>query len=133
LADQHVFLSDGWIDAASAAYTEHEVTVGFKIKMNQIVTNCPFDDPEVQMFTDTSDGTMRTGKGSLEAPEVTLTTDWETARKIIVDQDQAAAMQAFMTGKIKVQGDPMKLMQMNAIPPTEAQKAAANTIKAMTA
>jgi hypothetical protein len=133
VADQHVFLSDEWIEASAAAYADHDVTVPFKIKMNQVITACPFDDPEVKIFTDTSDGTMRTGKGQLEDAEVTLSTDWETARKIIVEQDQAAAMQAFMAGKIKVQGDPMKLMQMNAVPPTDAQKAAAAAIKEFTA
>ena len=54
------------------------------------------------------------GKGELENPEVTLTTDWETSRKIIVEQDQAAAMQAFMSGKIKVAGDMTKLMAMQS-------------------
>ena len=33
---------------------------------------------------------------------------------MIVDQDPAAAMQAFMAGKIKVQGDMMKLMAVQA-------------------
>ena len=69
----------------------------------------------------------------MDGAEVTLTTDWETSRKIVVEQDQAAAMQAFMSGKIKVTGDMTKIMMMNANPPTEAQKAAAADIKAMTA
>ena len=41
-----------------------------------------------------------------------MTTDYDTAKKIFVDQDQAAGMQAFMAGKIKVQGDMMKMMAM---------------------
>jgi len=98
-----------------------------------VITNCPFEPGEVRMFMDTSDGAMNTGKGELENPEVTLTTDWETSRKILIDQDQAAAMQAFMSGKIKVTGDMTKIMMMNANPPTEAQKAAAADIKALTA
>jgi len=133
MADQHVFLSDGWIEAAKEAYEANNVTVPYKIKMNQVVTNCPFEPSEVHMFMDTSDGTMRTGKGEVDGAEVTLTTDWETSRKIIVEQDQAAAMQAFMSGKIKVTGDMTKIMMMNANPPTDAQKAAAADIKAMTA
>ena len=133
MADQHVFLSDEWIDAARAAYEHNGVTVTYKMRMNQVITACPFGDGEVRMFMDTTDGTMNTGKGELDNPEVTLTTDWETSRKIIVEQDQAAAMQAFMSGKIKVTGDMTKIMMMNANPPTDAQKAAAADIKALTA
>ena len=132
MAEQHVFLSDGWIEAAKAAYDRHQVTVTYRMKMNQVVTGCPFEPSETRTFIDTSDGTMRTGKGSLDGAEVTVTTDWETARKLIVDADQAAAMQAFMSGKIKVVGDMTKLMVMNANPPTDAQKAAATEIQALT-
>ena len=133
MAEQHVFLSDGWIEAAKAAYDRNNVTVPYRMKMNQVITGCPFEPSEVRTFIDTSDGTMRTGKGALEGAEVTVATDWETARKLIVDADQAAAMQAFMSGKIKVTGDMTKLMTMNAVPPTDAQKAAAAAIKDMTA
>ena len=85
------------------------------------------------MFMDTSDGTMRTGKGEVDGAEVTLTTDWETSRKIIVEQDQAAAMQAFMSGQIKVEGDMTKLMQMQAGgPPSEEQVAFQEKVKSIT-
>ena len=133
MAEQHVFLSDGWIEAAKAAYERNNVTVPYKIKMNQVITGCPFEPSEVRTFIDTSDGSMRTGKGEVDGAEVTLTTDWETSRKIIVEQDQSAAMQAFMSGKIKVTGDMTKIMMMNANPPTDAQKAAAEDIKNLTA
>jgi putative sterol carrier protein len=49
-----------------------------------------------------------------------------------VEQDQAAAMQAFMSGKIKVQGDMTKLMMMNAAPPDDLAKTVASEIKAIT-
>lgn len=133
MAEQHVFLTDGWIEAAKAAYDRNNVTVPYRIKMNQVITGCPFEPSEVRTFIDTSDGTMRTGKGEVEGAEVTLTTDWETSRKIIVEQDQTAAMQAFMSGKIKVTGDMTKIMMMNANPPGDAEKAAAADIKALTA
>jgi putative sterol carrier protein len=41
---------------------------------------------------------------------VTLTTDYATARDVFVSGNQAAGMQAFMAGKVKVQGDMTKLM-----------------------
>ena len=72
--------------------------------------------------------------GELESPDLTLTTDWETARKVFVDQDQAAGMQAFMSGKIKVTGDMTKMMQMQTSMPQDAvAKQIADEIKAITA
>jgi putative sterol carrier protein len=72
--------------------------------------------------------------GELDPADLTVTTDWETARKVFVDQDQAASMQAFMSGKIKVQGDMMKMMAMQTgMPQDDAAKAIAAEIKAITA
>ena len=133
MAEQHVFLTDGWIEAAKAAYEAHNVEVPYKMKMNQVISGCPFEPSEVRTFIDTTEGTMRTGKGEIDGADVTLHTDWETSRKIIVEQDQTAAMQAFMSGKIKVVGDMTKIMAMNATPPTDAQKAVADAIKDLTA
>ena len=74
----------------------------------------------------------------LTEPEATVTTDYETASKLFVDQDPAAVMQAFMSGKIKIDGDMMKVMGMQtAIPQTgdaaTIALAIAAEIKAMTA
>ena len=44
--------------------------------------------------------------------EVEVTVDWATAKSIFVDNDPQAGMQAFMQGKVKVQGDMTKLMAM---------------------
>ena len=72
--------------------------------------------------------------GELEAADLTVTTDYDTARKVFVDQDQAAGMQAFMSGKIKVQGDMMKMMAMQTgMPQTDITKQVAEEIKAITA
>ena len=51
---------------------------------------------------------------------------------VLVDQDQAGAMQAFMSGKIKIQGDMTKLMAMQGAPPDEFAKKVAEEIKAIT-
>ncbi|MCB0956837.1 MAG: SCP2 sterol-binding domain-containing protein, partial [Ilumatobacter sp.] len=48
--------------------------------------------------------------------------------------DQAAGMQAFMSGKIKVQGDMMKMMAMQtAMPQDDIAKQIATEIKDITA
>jgi len=133
----HEFLSDDWMAAVKAIrdkYADQAPPVPFKIRMNQVISGAPFTDgADILIFMDTTDGTMTLEKGALEEPEVTVSTDWDTARKIFVDQDQAAGMQAFMAGKIKVQGDMTKLMMMNAAPPDEVAKSVAAEIKEMTA
>jgi putative sterol carrier protein len=132
----HQFLSDEWMTAVReirARYADQTAPVPYKIKLNQVITDVPFGDGEVRLYVDTSDGTMSLEKGQLDDAEVTLTTDYDTARAVIVDQDQAAAMQAFMSGKIKVQGDMTKLMMMNATPQDDVAKQVAAEIKGVTA
>ena len=114
---KYQFLTEEWVAAAKDLREQFEgeaAAPAHVVRMNQIITGCPFEPSEVHTFMDTSDGTVNTGKGELDNAEVTLTTDWETSRKIIVEQDQAAAMQAFMSGKIKVAGDMTKLMAMQS-------------------
>ena len=65
-------------------------------------------------------------------PELTVTVDWATAKAIFVDQNPQAGMQAFMAGKIKVQGDMTKLMAMQAGPIDPSAQKLAEAISAMT-
>jgi putative sterol carrier protein len=87
----------------------------------------------VRLYLDTSSGSLVMEFGELETPDLTLTTDYETAKKIFVDQDQAAGMQAFMAGKIKVQGDMMKMMAMQtSMPQDDVARSIAEEIKQIT-
>ena len=65
-------------------------------------------------------------------PDLTVTLDYETAKAIIVDQNPQAGMQAFMAGKIKVQGDMTKLMAMQSGAPDPTQQKIAERIKEIT-
>ena len=62
-------------------------------------------------------------KGLSSNAKTTLTMDEETLRKVFLEFDMAAAMQAFMTGKIKVQGDMSQLMALQTARPSAEQKA----------
>ena len=133
----HQFLSDEWMTAAKeirAKYADQATKVTTSIRMNQVITDVPFGSGTVEAFLDTSSGDVVMDLGSLETPDLTVTTDWETARKIFVEQDQAAGMQAFMSGKIKVQGDMMKMMAMQtSMPQDDVAKQIADEIKDITA
>jgi putative sterol carrier protein len=51
-----------------------------------------------------------------------------------VEQDQAASMQAFMSGKIKVEGDMMKIMAMQtSLPQDDTALKIAAEVKDITA
>jgi putative sterol carrier protein len=75
---------------------------------------------------DTSNGEMEMDLGHIENPDLTVTLDYATAKAIIVEQNPQAGMQAFMAGKIKVQGDMTKLMAMQSgvVDPAAAEVAA---------
>ena len=131
------FLSEEWMADVRAIRERHagetpEITTVLKI--NQVINDVPFGDGTVETYLDTSSGQMVMEFGQLETPDVTITTDYATARTMFVDQDQAAAMQAFMAGKVVVQGDMMKLMAMQtAIPRNDITEQVAEEIKAVTA
>ena len=133
----HQFLSDGWIAAARdirEKYKDEAPMITVSVKVNQIITDVPFGDGVVKSYMDTSSGEMVMELGELADADATVTTDYDTARKIFVEQDQQAAMQAFMSGKIKVVGDIMKVMGMQtAVPQTDITQMVAAEIKSITA
>jgi hypothetical protein len=132
----HPFLSDEWMAEAReirAKYADQVPPVTTVIKINQVITDVPFGDGEVRSYLDTSSGSLEMELGELDDADATVTTDYATAKAMFVDQDQAVAMQAFMAGKIKVQGDMMKMMAMQtAIPSNEFTETIAEEIKAIT-
>ena len=114
---QYAFLSDEWLEAAKKIREEYAGQTSppaHAVRMNQIITEVPFGDGDVKAFMDTSEGTMNLDLGELENPDLTVTVDYETAKAIIVDGNPQAGMQAFMAGKIKVQGDMTKMMALQA-------------------
>lgn len=136
----HSFLSPSWMEAAKAIrekYADQATKVTTSIRMNQVITDVPDGvgtDSTIKLYMDTSSGDVVMELGELEAADLTLTTDYDTARKLFVEQDQAAGMQAFMAGKIKVQGDMMKMMAMQtSMPQDEIAKTIAKEIKDVTA
>jgi putative sterol carrier protein len=131
----HEFLSDDWINEAKAIRDKYASEITTKppaIKMNQVITETPGGE-DIKMFLDTSSGEMVMDKGELPDADVTITLPYDVAKKQMVDQDQAAAMQAFMSGKVKVQGDMMKLMGMQGMGADPVTAKINDEIKAMTA
>lgn len=132
---QYAFLSDEWLEAAKKIREEHSgqsSPPAHAVRMNQIITEVPFGDGSIDAHLDTSGGEMQMDVGHLENPDLTVTLDYATAKAILVDGNPQAGMQAFMAGKIKVQGDMTKMMAMQSGTPDPAQAEIAAKIKEIT-
>ncbi len=130
------FLSDEWIEQARqlrAEYASQAPTPQVSVRMNLVVTAVPFDDGLRHAHLDTSSGELSLELGHIEDPDVTLTLDYDTAKAIVVDQDQQAAMAAFMGGRIKVDGDMSKLLAMQGSPADPTQHEIADRLREITA
>jgi len=137
VADKFQFLTEEWLEAAKKIQDESakpSTPPAHTVKMNLVITDAPFNDgAEVQAHMDTTEGEVQMDLGHIEGPDLTVTVDYDTARAIFIDQNPQAGMQAFMAGKVKVQGDMTKLMAMQQGTPDPAAQEAAEKIKEMTA
>ena len=130
------FLTQEWIDEAKRLREEVGPPASppaHTVRMNQVITDVPFGDGQVKVFMDTTDGDVNLDLGELENPDLTVTVDYETAKALIVDGNPQAGMQAFMAGKVKVQGDMTKLMAMQTAQPDPTAVELSQKIRDMTA
>ena len=130
------FLSDEWMDEAKKVREEFAGKgnpPAHAVRMNQVITDVPFGEGTISAYIDTSGGSFVFDLGELDEPDAVMMTDYDTARALIVDRDPAVAMQSFMAGKIRVQGDMMKLMALQtAVPQNEISEQVADEIAAIT-
>ncbi|MEW6154447.1 MAG: SCP2 sterol-binding domain-containing protein [Actinomycetota bacterium] len=113
MPDAFHFLSDEWITEARRIRDEHVgegIPVPAPVKVNQLITDSPFGEEPVKAHLDTSSGELVMELDHVEAADVTITLEYETAKAIFVDGTAQAGMAAFMAGKIKVEGDLAKLI-----------------------
>jgi putative sterol carrier protein len=81
---------------------------------------------------DTSSGELLLDVEHIDPVDLTVTLDYDIAKAILIEGNPQAGMQAFMSGKIKVEGDMAKLLalQGGVSDPSTAEVAA--RIKAIT-
>ena len=105
----HAFLSDAWIEEAEKIRQEINPEVPEAVSdlvINLVVTGGPGGDIEVRM----SGGKFE--KGLAADSPTKLTMPFDVAKGMFIDGNQDAAMQAFMSGQIQIEGDMSKLMAM---------------------
>ena len=114
---QYPFLSDEWVAEARRIRAEFKgkaPEIPVSVRMNQIIRDVPFGDGTIEAHVDTSSGELEMETGHLESPDLTITIGYDTAKAILIDGDAQAAMQAFLGGKIKVDGDITKLLALQS-------------------
>ena len=126
----HSFLSDSWFAEADKLFDDISPPVPDAIKdlvINFRIKDTPDGDVEARMERG------RLVKGFGDGAPTTVNVPFEVAQKMMVENDQNAAMQAFMGGQIQVEGDMSKIMAMQAGgPPGPEAQQLAERIREMT-
>jgi len=124
------FLSDGWFTQADKIQNDVNAPVPPAIKdlkINMQVTGGPSGEVAFRMEAG------RLVKGHAADAPTKLVIPFDTARAMLIDQNQQAVMSAFMSGQIRVEGDMAKLMQMQmAGPPSPEATKVSQLIKELT-
>jgi hypothetical protein len=124
------FLSDEWfqeVDRLIATAGDLQIPPAMKEACVNVTVTSPGGNTELFM----KDGLFTRGHQPGAPTKLTIASD--LARKIFVDGDAAAGVQAFLEGKMQVEGDLAKLVAMQTVEPSEPQKALTKKIAAITA
>jgi hypothetical protein len=109
------FLSDAWLEDVQKLAAEAGADAGgvmpAGVQLNLLVTGTPEGDKELHV----AEGVF--ASGLLADCPTKITVPYDVAKSMFIKGDQQAAMQAFMSGQIKVEGDMTRLMAMQAAPP----------------
>lgn len=129
------FLSDQWVEEARAIRTEYKgksPAIPHVVRMNLVVTNVPFGEGTIDAHMDTTSGEIELEPGHIDPADLKVTVDYDTAKAILVEGNPQAGMQAFMAGKVRVEGDMAKLMALQTVPPDPSAQEVAARLRQIT-
>ncbi|HEY1989370.1 MAG TPA: SCP2 sterol-binding domain-containing protein [Acidimicrobiales bacterium] len=129
------FLSDDWLSEARAIRAEFDgkgAPIPHAVRMNLVITEVPFGDGTVNAHMDTTSGQLELDMDHIDPADLKVTLDYDIAKSILIEGNQQAGMQAFMSGKVKVEGDIAKLMAMQTGGADPTTEMVAARIKAIT-
>jgi len=109
------FLTDDWFSTVETLTTQAG-DLNLPPALANLAINLVVSDTQGNTELSLDGGAIK--KGLSSNAKTTLNMDGETLRKVFLEFDMAAAMQAFMTGKIKVQGDMSQLMALQTAKPS---------------
>jgi putative sterol carrier protein len=108
------YLSDEWAKAVTEAVNGNDAfkqqASGKTAKVQNVVTAT---DGEKKYFFKVENGQAEVSAGEIPDAEATLTTDYETSTALSKGELNGTA--AYMSGKLKINGDLMKLMQLQGM------------------
>ena len=102
------------------------------MRMNLVITEVPFGAGAIDAHMDSSDGRIKLETGHIDPVDLTVTLDYATAKAILVEGNPQVGMQAFMAGRVKVEGDMAKLMMLQGAAPDESAQEVAKRLREMT-
>ncbi|HVK98417.1 MAG TPA: SCP2 sterol-binding domain-containing protein [Dongiaceae bacterium] len=115
------FLSDEWfskVEELKAAAGAVDVPPAMAdLVINITVSGTEWGNRDMSLKA----GSIERGHHAGAPTKMTLPAD--LARRLFIENDQSAGMQGFMSGQIKIEGDMSKLMAMQTVQPSAAQKA----------
>lgn len=124
------FLSDEWftkVDELIAGAGDLQIPAPMKTAKVNVTVTSPSGETQLHL----EDGLFKRGHNPGFTTKLTVADD--IARKIFVEGDAAAGVQAFLEGKIAVDGDLATVVAMQTVEPSEPQKRLTRQIAAITA
>jgi len=126
---RYEFLSPEWfrkVDELVAAAGDLQIPAAMKAALVNVTVTAPGGDKRLVM----KDGLFHLGHQADAPTSITITL--ELARRIFIDADVAAGVQAFLSGEMKVEGDLAKLVAMQTVEPSAPQQRLTRQIAAIT-
>jgi len=124
------FLSEPWFDEVAklmASAGDLKLPAPMRnVKVNVTIKRAAGGD--VPAFV--QDGVV--ARGHRDGADATITLDEALARKLFVEADAAAGVQAFLEGQLAIEGDLAKVVAMQTAEPSAEQKALAKRIAQIT-
>ncbi|SNT70220.1 SCP2 sterol-binding domain-containing protein [Psychrobacter sp. LV10R520-6] len=124
-----VFLTDAWFEQVEQLGAEAG-ELNLPPALANMIINLKVSDAEQNIEAHFADGLLH--RGLNDAATTTLLLDRSLLQSIITDFDMNEIMGAFMSGKIRVEGDMSQLMAVQTARPSSEQKELFNKIKTMT-
>ena len=114
------FLSDEWVAEARRIREEAGASgaaIAHSLRMNLVITEVPFGEGSIDAHLDSTDGLVEVELGHVGQADLEVRLDYPTAKAILVERDAQTWIQAFMSGRIQIEGDLAKLVALQGIPP----------------
>ena len=124
-----VFLTDAWFDDVEKLGSEAG-ELNLPPALANMIINLKVSDTDKDIEANFADGLLH--RGLNDSATTTLLLDRSILQSIITNFDTNEIMGAFMSGKIRVEGDMSQLMAVQTARPSAEQKELYSRVKSMT-